>query len=98
VTQIDGNNPLQGATVANLSPAYAEELQVEATSGVIVTELSRRGVAAELGVRPGDIIVEVNSRKITSVDVLKEVVKTNTRNWDLAVNRGGSILRVRLSN
>ncbi len=97
ITAIDGDNPLQGATVANLSPAYAEELQIEITSGVVVVELSRKGIAARLGMRPGDIIAEVNNRKITSVDMLKEVVRTNARTWNLSVNRGGQILRVSIS-
>ncbi|MBI1210078.1 MAG: Do family serine endopeptidase [Alphaproteobacteria bacterium] len=98
LTAISGRNPLQGATVANLSPAYAEELQVDETSGVIVVELSRRSIAARLGVRPGDIILEVNNRKITSVDALKEAVKQTPRTWDLAVNRHGQTLRVSISD
>ena len=98
LTVIDGRNPLQGATVANLSPAYAEELQVEQTSGVVVVELSRKGVAARLGVQPGDIISEVNNRKITSVDVLKQAVRATPRTWDLTVNRGGQTLRVSISD
>jgi serine protease Do len=98
LTPIEGRNPLEGATVANLSPAYAEELQIEQTSGVIVVELSRKGIAARLGVRPGDIIVEVNNRKITSVDTLKEAVKQTPARWDLAVNRGGQTLRVSVSD
>ena len=98
VTLIDGHNPLEGATVANLSPAYAEELQVEQTSGVIVVELSRRGAAAEIGLRPGDIILEINSRKIASVDALKEALKARAGHWDLAVNRGGNVLRVAISD
>lgn len=98
LTPIEGRNPLDGATVANLSPAYAEELQVDQTSGVIVVELSRRGVAARLGMRPGDIILEINNRKITSVDVLKEAIKATPRTWDLAVSRGGQTLRVSISD
>ena len=67
-------------------------------SGVIVVELSRRGIAARLGVRPGDIIVEINSRKITSVAALQEAVRQTPRRWDLAVNRGGQTLRVSVSD
>jgi len=98
LTPIDGRNPLQGATVANLSPAYAEELQVDQTSGVIVVELTRKGIAARLGVRPGDIILEINNRKITSVAVLQDAVRETPRAWELAVNRGGQTLRVSVSD
>jgi serine protease Do len=94
LTEIEGRNPLQGATVANLSPAFAEELQVETASGVIVVELTRRSVAARLGVRPGDIIVEVNGRKITSVTGLQDALRVEPRRWELAVSRDGRILKV----
>src|SRR6185436_12789368 len=93
LTAIDGRNPLQGATVANLSPGYAEELQVEATSGVIVVQLSRTSIAARLGVQPGDIILEINNKKIASVEALKEAVKAEPQRWELAVSRGGQTLR-----
>jgi Do/DeqQ family serine protease len=98
LTALDGRNPLQGATVANLSPAYAEELQVDQTSGVIVVQLGRKSIAARLGVRPGDIILEVNNRKITSVAVLQEVVGQTSGRWNLAVSRGGQTLRVTVAN
>ena len=97
LTEIDGRNPLQGATVANLSPAYAEELQVDQTSGVIVVQLTRKSIAARLGIRPGDIILEINNRKITSVAALQEAVKQTPRVWELAVSRGGQTLRVSVS-
>ena len=91
-TEIDGANPLQGATVANLSPAYAEELQIDATSGVIITEMGRRSVAARLGFRPGDVILSVNGRKITTVQALKAALGAKSRSWNVSVDRHGSIM------
>jgi serine protease Do len=97
ITAIDGRNPLQGATVANLSPGYAEELQVEATRGVIVVQLARKSIAARLGVQPGDIVLEVNNRPITSVAVLQEALRQTPGSWQLSVNRGGRTLSVRIA-
>jgi Do/DeqQ family serine protease len=89
VTEIDGRNPLQGAKVANMSPAYAEELDVDVTSGVMITELGRRSIAARLGFRPGDVVKLVNGRKITSVAALKSALSAKAGTWDVSVERNG---------
>jgi len=94
VTEIEGRNPLQGATVANMSPAYADELQVDVTSGVMITEIGRRTLAARLGLRPGDVVKVVNGRKITSVAALKSAVSGNTGAWKITIERGGRTLNL----
>jgi S1-C subfamily serine protease len=92
LSEIDGKNPLQGVKVANLSPAYAEELQVDVTNGVMITEMSRRSIAARLGFRPGDIIVSINGRKISTVEALKTVLNSKAGSWKIVVNRNGSMM------
>lgn len=53
-----------GATVANLSPALAEELGADAFGqGVVVTKVAG-GPAAAVGLQPGDIIHAVNGRPV----------------------------------
>ena len=94
ISEIDGKNPLQGVKVANLSPAFAEELQIDATSGVMITEMDRRSFAARLGFRPGDIIVSVNGRKITTVESLKSALSGKASAWAVTVNRNGQTLKL----
>jgi S1-C subfamily serine protease len=94
ITEIDGDNPLSGVTVANLSPAYAEELQIEITSGVIITEMGRRSIAARLGFRPGDIVKTVNGRKIATVQALQDALRGTPDKWELSVERDGEILNL----
>ena len=95
---IEGQSPLQGLTVANLSPALAQELDLEATNGVVITDVSGRGLAARFGFAPGDIIVAVNGRKITTVSTLQDVVRKGGRAWNIAVNRNGSTLTLSVRN
>ena len=38
---IGGRNPLTGASVGNLSPAFAEELRIDETKGVVVLSTER---------------------------------------------------------
>jgi Do/DeqQ family serine protease len=94
---IEGNNPLNGATVANLSPALAEEIGMEATKhGVVVLSIDAGGFARRLGLEPGDIIVSINDEAITDVAALKEIIETRHRYWKLAVKRGDQMLSVTL--
>jgi S1-C subfamily serine protease len=88
--EIDGRNPLQGAMVSNLTPALAKKLGVETTDGVLITDISRRALAAQYGFQPGDLIVAVNGRKVSSVSALQTALKTGD-GWRItAVGPGGT--------
>jgi serine protease Do len=51
-------------TIERLSPQYAEELGAPDTSGALVVRMTRNSAAYDAGVRPGDIIVRFNDKKI----------------------------------
>ena len=53
-----------GATVANLSPALADELSIPTDrSGVIVIRVRRRSLARRFGVKPHALILAINGRE-----------------------------------
>ena len=87
---LSGRNPFDGATVVNLSPAVADELGVDpfVQAGVLVTGVGR-GAALNIGLRPGDIVREVNGVKITTVRALADVVGAPQRGWRVTIERGG---------
>ena len=88
--EIEGKNPLQGAVVSNITTAMANELGVEPGSGVLITEMSRRSIAAQYGFSPGDVIVGVNGKKTNNVNSLKAALK-GTNSWRItAVGPNGS--------
>ncbi len=92
VTRLEGANPFAGATVANLSPALAEEMRLDPMqSGVVVTEVIRRSPANRLGVQPGDIILGVNDGKTPTVDALQSALQAGGRNWQVSVKRGDQV-------
>ncbi len=92
-TALDGRHPLSGATVANLSPAYAEELGLEnRTRGVIVISMGRSSVAARFGFRPGDIIMAIDREEIESVDDLEAVLGVEQRQWQFTFRRGRDVI------
>ena len=88
VTELQGNQPLAGATVGNLSPAFAEELGIDTLEeGVIVLEVAPGSPAHRLRIRPGDLVAKVNGRDITLVDQLKRL-EQGASQWTLVLKRG----------
>ncbi len=68
ITPIAGQTILNGVTVANLSPAYAQELGAGLPEqGVVVVEMQAASLAARLGLRPGYLIESVGGQPVRSV-------------------------------
>ena len=63
-----------GVEPNELSPELAETFGVRATEGVIITGVLQDGPAAQAGMRPGDVIVEVDDRKVSNVSELLTAV------------------------
>ena len=95
-TDITGVNPLQGAKVANLSPAVAHELNINDEEGIIVLAVDRRGVAARLGLRAGDIVAAINGKTVGSVDALQGAIKAagKPKRWQVGILRNGQVLNL----
>ncbi|HEY1385768.1 MAG TPA: DegQ family serine endoprotease [Dongiaceae bacterium] len=88
---LEGQQPLMGAQVANLSPALGEELSVSGWKGVVITAVKRGSYARELGLRPGDIVARVNGKNIETVKQLKAALADAQNEWQLAIERDGKI-------
>jgi len=94
---LTGRSPFQGAKVANISPAVADELHLDAdTEGVVVTDLADGGTAANVGFQKGDIILAVNSQKINKTSDLEKATREQLRLWRITLMRGGQQINVTL--
>jgi len=90
-------SPFQGAKVANISPAVADELHLDAdTEGVVVTELADDSTAASVGFQKGDIILAVNNSKIGKTSDLEKATSQSSRLWRITLVRGGQQINVTL--
>ncbi len=90
-------SPFQGAKVANISPAVADELHLDAdTEGVVVTDLADGGTAANVGFQKGDIILAVNNQKILKTSDLEKATRESARLWRITLVRGGQQINVTL--
>ena len=91
-TKIGGDNPLGGTTVANLSPALADELGMDdMLRGVVVTAVAPRSTAGRLGFEANDMVLALNGAEIKSVDGLKKAVGAPRRDWDFTIERNGRV-------
>ncbi len=94
---LTARSPFQGAKVANISPAVADELHLDAaTEGVVVTDLADDGTAANVGFQKGDIILAVNNEKIARTSDLDKASKVSARVWRITLVRGGQQINVTL--
>ena len=94
---ISTRSPFQGAKVANISPAVADELRLDSNvEGVVVVELEDGAPAAGVGFQKGDIILAVNNQKIAKTSDLDKASRTSSRLWRITVVRGGQQINVTL--
>jgi Do/DeqQ family serine protease len=92
---ISSRSPFQGAKVANISPALADELHLDGNAeGVIVISLDDDAPAASVGFQKGDIIMAVNGQKISKTSDLERITREASRLWRITVVRGGQQMSV----
>ena len=90
---LEGNHPLTGVTVANLSPKYNDELGLnQLLTGVVVTQLSRRSYAARQGLRSGYRILSVNGRSVRTTADLEREINRAGRSWEIQVDTGDRVV------
>ena len=90
---LEGNHPLNGVVVDNLSPRYSEELGLDPLSkGVVVAEVQPRSFAARRGLRPGHKILSVNGRNVRNAAELDREISRSARRWELEVDTGGRVV------
>lgn len=89
---ISGLHPLDGVTVANLSPALALDMGMdENATGVVIVATGNSRYGIHIGWGRGDMIVEINGTKITSTAQLAKLLDAKTRNWKIVYMRNGQL-------
>lgn len=87
-----GRTPFAGATLVNMSPAVADELQIDiADDGVVIADLEERSVAASVGFEKGDQIVAINGERLANTKDADRLINRNGGYWEITVNRGGRV-------
>jgi Do/DeqQ family serine protease len=93
--EIKARSPFMGATVANLSPALADELRLDPQAeGVVITDVAEGSSAHSVGFQKGDVVVSVNNEKIAKSADLERVTSAGGRQWRITIMRGGQQISV----
>lgn len=69
-----GNERALGLIVQEITPSIQRRFGIEGGHGVVITGVAPGSVAAESGLRPGDIVVEINRISIGSLEDYRRVV------------------------
>jgi serine protease Do len=89
----EDRGPLGGLTLQGLDAAARHKFNVpEQVHGVVVAAVAPGSRAAYAGLRPGDVILEVNRKAVRSVDEFARLYKADGERTLLLVYRDGSTL------
>jgi serine protease Do len=70
------SNALSGVTVRELTPELAKRFGAkEGDSGLVVVRVDPNSKAFEVGIRPGDIVLQINQKDIATIEDYKKVVE-----------------------
>lgn len=90
---LEGQHPLTGVSIANLSPKFNEELGINPLlEGVVITEVTRRSYASRKGMRRGYRIVSVNGKAVKSTKQLERELAKQARSWTFEIDIGDRIV------
>lgn len=96
-TILQGNHPLKDVTVANLSPATAVQLGIDANQqeGVVVMKTNSSPVVRYLGIQEGDIILALNGQPIEDVKDLQNLLG-RSRQFALTLKRQHQVITLEI--
>ncbi|MCB2114391.1 MAG: Do family serine endopeptidase [Parvularculaceae bacterium] len=94
---LTGSHPLNGVTIANLSPRFNEELGLNPLlTGVVVTEVAQGSFAYRSRLRRGFRVLAVNGVKVSSTAELQREIAKQSGGWTIDIDRGDRIIAWRV--
>jgi len=93
--EITAESPFTGATVVNLSPAVIADTGYKGRRdrGVLIERIADGSIAASVGFRAGDVIVDVNGTAVETTRTLASLAERPSSLWRLTIERDGRVIR-----
>lgn len=92
--QITGNTRFAGTVVETITPAVAQDLGLDFSAmGVVVRSVADGSPAQQMGLRAGDIILNLNGQDMTDAESFKSLASQRPDAWKIVLQRGNQILR-----
>jgi serine protease Do len=67
-----------GVTIQNIDSDLANSLGLKTLDGVLISDVAESGPAAKAGIRPGDVVLSIDGRKVQTTGELRNVVAAST--------------------
>jgi serine protease Do len=85
---------MMGVLIEDVNARLAREEKLDLLTGVFIRSVNDKSAAEEAGIKPGDVIVAVNDRKINNVSELQEMIARHRPGQKVQVTyrRGGKQL------
>ncbi|MBD3285746.1 PDZ domain-containing protein [candidate division WOR-3 bacterium] len=86
--------PSLGLDVMDIDPVTRYRYNIRSQEGALVTEVKTNSAGADLGLRPGDVILAFGQHQVTGVKDLKRAVSANKNPDSVIVEREGGRYRL----
>lgn len=93
---LEGNNPLNGLTIANLNPAVSAELEIKGEEqGVVIVDIPARTRMGRI-ISVGDILLDINGVEIQKTSDVQAALETTSAEpgFSLTILRDGRTSRI----
>ncbi|MEY4578580.1 MAG: hypothetical protein RL701_3283 [Pseudomonadota bacterium] len=98
-SQTQTNSVFSGVRVQELSSELRQRFDIPRNVvGVLVTEVQQNNAAAELGLRPGDVIMQVNKTAVSSLREFEAAARSSEHQALVLIYREGSVRFLSLSH
>ncbi|MDR2175987.1 MAG: Do family serine endopeptidase [Synergistaceae bacterium] len=85
-----------GIAVSGLTPEMARRYRLDRSSGIVVAEVEENSPAQLAGIREGDLILEVNGRKVNDISELNSALQRRRSSVVLLIERDSKTFFVSL--
>jgi serine protease Do/serine protease DegQ len=65
---------LLGVEAQDITPELAEALNLDSTKGTVISAVTEGGAALEAGIKPGDVIIRIDGKPVTSSANLRNMI------------------------
>ena len=96
--KLSGNTRFSGTTVETVTPAVAQDLSLPYdTKGVLIKDVEAGSPADDMGLRAGDLILNLNGQDVTDAETFKRIANDRPRSWRIELQRAGRTIRAQVS-
>lgn len=86
------SSTLMGITVSEIDSGLRERFKLKSADGLVVTGVARGSQGQRIGIRPGDVVLEVNKVKMMKLADWEKAAGANNKSLAMLVSRDGATI------